>query len=234
MRAYGYTRLLTTVQIEDDFGREAQERVIFELASRQGLEILQVFHDEGSSGASGDAVRPGLAALLAALEDGGAEVVIVAGLDRLARDVVLQETICARLAKRGISLVSVAEPDVAADLTRTMIRQILGSVAEYERALIKSRMLAGKAVKASGGGYVGGRPAFGWRVKNGYLVQDPKEQKIMARMRDLKGAGMSLNGIAQTLNSEGSTSKMGTSWSATTVRRVIRRSERQAGGAAID
>lgn len=223
MKAIGYIRVSTVEQAENGNGLAAQENAIFEYCARQGLEVVEVYRDEGTSGASGEAVRPGLASLLAALENGEAEALVVAKLDRLARDLILQETIVSRLAKKGVSVVSVSEPELMGDPTRDMIRQILGAVSQYERALIKSRLRAGKAVKKAAGGYIGGRPAFGWKVEDGRLVHDSDEQRIIHRIKALQAEGFSLNGMAKRLNDEGYPSKMGTAWSATTVRRVIRR-----------
>lgn len=227
MKAIGYIRVSTARQVEEGNGLASQEKAIRDYCARQGLEVVGMVRDEGVSGASGEAVRPGLAAVLAALEDGKAEALVVGRLDRLARDLVLQETIISRLAKRGISVVSVTEADLTGDPTRDMIRQILGAVAQYDRAVIKSRLLAGKAIKSAAGGYVGGRPGFGWEVVDGHLVKNAAEQVILDRMRELKGEGMSMNGIAGVLNREGRASKTGAPWSATTVRRVLRRLVRE-------
>jgi DNA invertase Pin-like site-specific DNA recombinase len=58
--------------------------------------------------------------------------------------------------------VSTSEPDIdGPDELRELIRNILGSVAGYERAVIRGRMMAGKAAKVASGGYGGGRPPFG-------------------------------------------------------------------------
>jgi DNA invertase Pin-like site-specific DNA recombinase len=54
-------------------------------------------------------------------------VVIIEKLDRLARDLMVQETIIADLRKHGFRLVSVAEPNLMAnDPTRILVRQMMG------------------------------------------------------------------------------------------------------------
>lgn len=226
MKAIGYIRVSTVEQAENGNGLAAQEKAIFEYCARQELEVVEMFRDEGTSGANGEAVRPGLASLLAALEEGKAEVLVIDTLDRLARDLILQETIIQRLARKGASVVAVKQPDLMGDPTRDMIRQILGAVSQYERALIKSRLRAGKAIKKARGGYIGGRPAFGLKVEDGKIVQDPAEQRVIHRVRALVSEGYSLNAMAKALNEEGLVSKMGTKWSATTVRRVVKRLEK--------
>lgn len=229
MKAVGYIRVSTNKQAEDGNGLEAQEASIRDYCARQGLTLLDFARDEGVSGASGEAVRPGLAAVLAALEDGKAEALVVDKLDRLARDLVLQETIIMRLASKGVSVVATNMPELTGDdPTRVLIRQIFGAFSQYERALIRSRVLAGKAVKSALGGYVGGRPGFGWQVVDGQLVHEDTERAVLDRMLELKAEGMSMNGMAGVLNREGRPTRTGAPWSATTVRRILRRIEREA------
>jgi DNA invertase Pin-like site-specific DNA recombinase len=60
---------------------------------------------------------------MTALHANGVQVVIIEKLDRLARDLMAQETIIADLRKHGFELVSVAEPDLMAnDPTRILVR----------------------------------------------------------------------------------------------------------------
>ena len=62
---------------------------------------------------------------------------IIEKLDRLARDLMVQETIIADLRKNGFELVSVAEPDLMKnDPTRILVRQMMGAVAQYEKSQI--------------------------------------------------------------------------------------------------
>lgn len=226
MRAIGYIRVSTLEQVKEGYGLEAQEQAIREYCDRQGLELIRIFRDEGTSGASGEAVRPGLASILAALEDGEAEALVVKSLDRLARDLLLQETIIARLAKRGVSTVSVNGGDHSEDdAERVLFRQMMGAFSQYERALIKARLAAGKAVKRESGGYVGGRPPFGFRVEDGMLVEDEGEQHVLKMIRAYRREGLSLRGIANRLNEAGILTKSGLAWNTKSVHRVTKRLE---------
>ena len=109
-------------------------------------------------------------------------------LDRLARDLILQETLVQRLRDQETPVRSATEPDLDTDTddpTKVLIRQIIGAVSQYERAVIRGRMMAGKAAKREAGGYVGGTVAYGWQLEDGQVVLDPDEQKVgqlVARM----------------------------------------------------
>ena len=179
--------------------------------------------DEGVSGSNGLDARKGLSEVLASVEIGEVSGLVVYRLDRLARDLVLQETLMARMRKAGAEVISVTEPDIDSDdATRVLVRQVLGAIAQYERALIRSRMGAGKAAKLATGGYAGGRPPFGWRAEGKELVPDEREQEIISLARQLTGDGLSSRQVAARLERDGHRPKVGERWSSVQVGRILR------------
>jgi DNA invertase Pin-like site-specific DNA recombinase len=106
-----------------------------EYAAAHDIKIVNVYREEGVSGAKESADRPAWSELMRALHSNGVKVVILERLDRLARDLMIQETIVADLRKYGFELLSVAEPDLMAyDPTRILVRQMMGAVAQYEKS----------------------------------------------------------------------------------------------------
>src|SRR3954465_4486901 len=94
---------------------------------RDDFKIVTVFREEGVSGTTDSVNRPAWSELMTALHSNGVRVVIIERLDRLARDLMVQETIIADLRKNGFEVVSVAEPDLMAnDPTRVLVRQMMG------------------------------------------------------------------------------------------------------------
>jgi DNA invertase Pin-like site-specific DNA recombinase len=171
--------------------------------------------------------RIGLASALARLEAGEAGALVVSRLDRLARDYALQELTITKLAANGTPILSVNDTDVDTDTddpTRILIRQIVGSIGQYERALIRGRMMAGKAVKVARGGYGGGRPRYGSKAKDGELVEDPSEQRLVQRVRELRAEGQSYRQVCVTLEAEGYRPRRAEHWSPATVRKISIRS----------
>jgi DNA invertase Pin-like site-specific DNA recombinase len=80
--------------------------------------------------------RPALVAMLEALAADGVRLVLIEKLDRLARDLMVQETIIGDLQKRGFRLISVGEPDLLKnDPSRKLMRQIFGVGRRPFRAL---------------------------------------------------------------------------------------------------
>jgi DNA invertase Pin-like site-specific DNA recombinase len=224
MRVISYTRVSTEQQAEG-YGLATQEQSIKGWAKTHSHKIVAAYSDEGISGSNGLDTRPGLAQAFRDLEAGQAEALVVYRLDRLARKLANQETWIARLESHGRKVISVTEPEYGDDEMRAFVRQVLGAVSEYERAVIVKRMQAGRATKASRGGYAYGSPVFGTRSVNRELVLDESEAATVARIMELHASGQSTRQIAAQVNSEGRTSKRGGIWSSRTISRVIARSD---------
>lgn len=224
IRALGYVRVSTTEQLKG-LGLDIQEEGIRDYAKANDLRLVEVHRDEGESGSNGLESRTGLAQALARLEDGEASVLVVYRLDRLARDLVLQETIIGRLGRTGAQVTSISEPDLGvgdADPTRTLVRHLLGAISQYEGAVIRARLVAGRAAKRARGGYAGGRPAFGYRAESAELVPDAREQEAIQQARRLRGKGHSLREVANELAKRGYKPKArGAVWHPTQVARLL-------------
>ena len=168
--------------------------------------------DSGISGTTELDDRPGLTEALVMVGNGSVGGVCVARLDRLARDLVLQEQL---LAEAGYLS---DDPD---DPSRRLIRQVLGAVSEYERAIIALQLRAGRRRKAEKGGFAYGSPPLGWRAERGQLVVDETEAVALARMGELRHDGANLREIATVLADEGHRTKRGARWHPQTVARAL-------------
>jgi DNA invertase Pin-like site-specific DNA recombinase len=108
---------------------------------------------------------------------------------------------------------------------RTAMRQVLGVWEQLERGTTAARMQAGRRRKAARGGFAYGAPLYGKRAVHGELVDDPAEQRVVARIRELHAAGVSLRQIAQTLDAEGVRPRRGRRWQDRTVAKIVARLE---------
>jgi DNA invertase Pin-like site-specific DNA recombinase len=221
-KVLGYIRVSTAEQVEG-FGLAVQRKAIIDYCKTNGFRLVRTLSDEGVSGSNGLDTRQGLADVLVLAESGAVSALVVYRLDRLARDLILQETLLVRMRKAGVEVLSVSEPDIDSDEpTRVLVRQILGGIAQYERALIKGRMMAGKSAKRRVGGYTGGRPPFGWRAEGRELVPDEREQAVIALAQQLHDEGLSTRQIAARLEAAGHSPKSGQGWSSVQVGRILR------------
>lgn len=110
-------------------------------------------HQDRASGAKDD--RPGLKACLADLRDG--DILIVWKLDRLGRSLSHLLTIIADLKNRGVAFRSITEQMDTTTPHGEFLFNVFGSLAQFERALIRERVNAGLAA-AKRRGRIGGRP----------------------------------------------------------------------------
>jgi DNA invertase Pin-like site-specific DNA recombinase len=222
-----YLRVSTDRQAENGLGLAQQEKSIRAYLTQRRVRSVRFFEDRGVSGAVED--RPGLAELLAELHPG--DVVVVARLDRLARDLLTQEFLLRDIRRRGADVISCSETeadylqDDPHDPTRKLVRQVLGAISEFERAVIKLRLQRGRALKAERGGFAYGSPPFGFRAAGGNLVPLDREQEAVAMALELRRQGRSLRQIGTALTETGFPPKRGGPWYPPTVARMLRRAE---------
>jgi DNA invertase Pin-like site-specific DNA recombinase len=225
-----YIRVSTDRQAEEDRnGKQVQMKACRAFAREHGHRIVEWRYDDGVSGADALDARVGLADALADVKDGTSKGIVVYRLDRLARDLIIQETLLAEIRKIGSQpfTTSKAESEYLTDdpndPSRKLIRQILGAVNEYEKSMIGLRLKSGRRMKAERGGFAYGSPAFGQVAQDKALVDNDAEQAVIARIRGMADKGNSIRSICAVLNAEGVPSKRGGKWHPQTVARVLDR-----------
>jgi DNA invertase Pin-like site-specific DNA recombinase len=115
-------------------------------------------------------------------------------LDRLARDLIVQEATIADLQKHGLTLISVAELDLmATDPTRILMRQLMGAVAQYDENQIVLKLRGARQRMKAATGRCEGRKPFGAREG---------ESAVIERMQQLWSAGLAYRQIAAKLNTD--------------------------------
>ncbi len=139
MKAYAYLRVSGKAQVEGD-GFVRQEQAIRQYAAANGYSIEAVFREEGVSGTKEMESRPALLELLETVKETGGTV-IIEKLDRLARDLMVSESILADFQRKGVTVVSVAEPDLcSSEPTRILMRQMMSAFAQYEKSMIVAKL----------------------------------------------------------------------------------------------
>jgi DNA invertase Pin-like site-specific DNA recombinase len=229
VKLVAYLRVSTDRQAEHGLGLAVQEAATRKWAKANGHRIVLWSRDEGVSGSNGLEAREGLPEALAAIRRKDAAGLVVYRLDRLARDLVLQEQLLAEVKRMGGEVFSTSAGEAAflnddpGDPSRKMIRQILGAVNEYERSMIKLRLRSGRARKRESGYAGDGPPPFGYRAEGRELVDDPDEQAVLARIADLRAEGLSLRQMAAILTADGFKPKRSAVWHPGSLRLIIKR-----------
>jgi DNA invertase Pin-like site-specific DNA recombinase len=209
MKAFSYIRVSSNGQVSGG-GFDRQLKSIDDYARANGIEVVQVFKEEGVSGTLED--RPALARLMVSLEQNGHGVttVLIERLDRLARALMVQESIIADFQRKGFRLISAVEgPDLLSDdPSREAMRQMMGVFAQYEKKMLVSKLRASRErIKAISGKCEGRR---------GY--NDSEEGKALIRRihalrrKRAHHKRRTWQQVADTLNSEGITTMEGRQW----------------------
>lgn len=136
--------------------------------------------EDRQSGATAD--RPALGQLLRAVERGSVDTVVVYSLSRLARNTRDGLGILADLGQRGVRVVSVSENIDFGNSVGNLIASVLLAVAQFERELIRDRILAG--LKAT--------------TKK---IGRPQNVKKLQKIRALRDSGLSVAEIAGKIQS---------------------------------
>jgi site-specific DNA recombinase len=219
----GYTRVSTQEQATEGMSLDAQASRVRAWAESTGAELLEVVRDEGVSGTKLLAERPGgkrIAELIDARRP-GADAVVVVRMDRLGRDAAEQLALLKHFRAGKVGLVAIAQQiDLATPHGRAMA-QIGAVFAELERSLIAERT-SEALTELRQQGRAWNHAPFGWDAVDGHLVANPVEQASLARIRDLRAAGVSYHKVASILDAEGRPTKRGGLWQAASVRSVLR------------
>lgn len=136
-----------------------QKRELEAVAERHGWMVVQVFSDSGISGAKGRKERPGLDALLKGVARREFDMVAAWSVDRLGRSLQDLVEVLSDLHAKGVDLYLHQQGlDTSTPSGRAMY-QMMGVFAEFERAIIRERVLSGLA-RAKAEGVTLGRPSI--------------------------------------------------------------------------
>ncbi|UCZ61463.1 recombinase family protein [Mycolicibacterium phocaicum] len=205
-RAAVYLRVSTDDQVTSI---EVQRATCARIAAQHGYEIVGEYLDENVSGAIAIDKRPALKRALADLASNMADRLIVAKLDRLARNVRVALEIEEDYAARDGWGIVLGDMDIDTSTAAGKLQlSMFASVAKFERDRISERTREALAVKRSQGVRLG-RPSV--------LPSAIVERIVLERQQ-----GRSLRAIADGLARDGvPTAQGGKTWHASTIRKVL-------------
>ena len=217
--AVGYCRVSTDKQADHGVSLLAQAAKINAMAAVQDVKLAEVITEGGESAKNLD--RPGLQRLLALVDSGGVQTVIIAKLDRLTRSVRDLADLLERFERKRVSLVSVAESLDTGSAAGRLVLNIMVSVSQWEREAIGERTSVALQHKRRSKLVYSNKTPFGYERQDERLVPIPSEQNVIQRIQSLRRRGLSLRQIATALNGEGIVTKQGSRWFAQTVKDVL-------------
>jgi DNA invertase Pin-like site-specific DNA recombinase len=224
-KCFGYARCSGKGQVNGDTF-ERQEKAILDYAAAHDLEVVKIYRDEGVTGTVES--RPALAEMMVSIEQNGhgIKTVVIEMVNRLARDLMVQEAIINDFKNNGIELLSATEGDdlLSDDPTRTMIRQILGSVSQYDKAMTVCKLRAARErIRAKKGKCEGKKSVVEKLGDEGY-------EALMIRIKQLrrkkpKQKRLTYEQVAQKLNEEGYKTASGKAFNAMIISNLLRDKE---------
>ena len=217
-----YLRVSTDEQATSGFGLEVQRTQTTGMGMVKGYPISGVYEDAGLSGTLGPKQRPALGKLLADVQAGKVQVVIIAALDRLGRSTRIILDVMESLTRSGAQVISCRENLDTTSPAGQFMLTIFAALAQLERDQIVKRTADGRTARGRKDGELGGSLPLGYRREGGVVKVDTAGAAIVRRIHSLRAARYSLGSIAGVLNSEGvPTTHGGRCWYPSSVREVL-------------
>jgi DNA invertase Pin-like site-specific DNA recombinase len=212
LRCAVYTRKSTDEGLDKEFNtldaqREACEAFIASQRAEGWVLVRDRYDDGGFSGGSLD--RPALQRLLADIEAGLIDVVVVYKIDRLSRSLMDFAKLVEVFDAHEVTFVSVTQSFNTTTSMGRLTLNILLSFAQFEREVIGERIRDKVAASKARGMWMGGKVPLGYRVENRRLVVNEPEAARVRRVFELfaeTGSGVE---TVRRLQAEGVTTKSG-------------------------
>jgi len=203
IRCAVYTRKSTDDGLEQEFNsldaqREACEAFITSQRGLGWVALATRYDDGGLSGGTID--LPALQTLLADIEKGKVDTVVVYKVDRLTRSLADFAKIVDVLDARSVSFVSVTQQfNTTTSMGRLTLNMLL-SFAQFEREVTGERIRDKIAASKKKGMWMGGRPPLGYDVQDKKLVVNPDEAETV---RTLFGLYLELGTVKKLVEESG-------------------------------
>ena len=159
-KAVAYLRTSSKTNVGPDKDSDKRQLAAIEAhAKAHGFDIVATFYDAAVSGADPVTDRPGFAEMLERLMSNGARTIIVESPDRFARDLMVQLAGHDMLKAKGITLIAASAPTFFLEDTPTavLVRQVLGAIAQFEKAGLVAKLAAARKRKRMATGKCEGR-----------------------------------------------------------------------------
>jgi DNA invertase Pin-like site-specific DNA recombinase len=219
-RAIAYMRTSSASNVGADKDSDKRQRAALEAfakASGYAVKPDDWFYEAAVKGADPVTSRPGFAAVLERIKGNGVRTILVESPDRFARDLAVQLAGHDFLKREGITLIPTSSPDHFTEdtPTATLVRQVLGAIAQFEKASLVARMRVARDRKIAQGIKCGGRRA------HAELRPDVVALAKDLRRKPRRGPRPSLRDVSRELAERGHVNAFGRPFSAASVRNML-------------
>jgi len=227
-RVFGYIRVSTKTQTEKGYGLQTQLKAVRDYCKQHGLELIQVFKDEGKSGAQNDndtlADRPALTDLLASLN--GIHKIVVLNTSRLWRDDTAKVIIQRELKQAKADVISIEQPSYSLyvnDPNDFLLNGMFELLDQYERLSINLKLAKGRKTKARTGQKACGVAPLGYRWTGDAVIEiDPNgAETVKTIFREYLRLG-SIGKLKTFLDTNGYTTQRGNCFSKQAIADILK------------
>lgn len=218
IKAIAYLRTSSAANVGADKDSDKRQRAaITAYARANGFEIVDEFYDAAVSGRDPVAQRPGFAAMLERIAGNGVRTVLIESPDRFARDLAIQLAGHDFLKSLDVTLIPTTAPDFFLEDTPTavLVRQVLGAIAEFDKASTVAKLRAARDRKRATGVKCEGRKSHEERAPDVVALA----RRLNRKRRN--GDRRSLRDIATAMAKEGYFSSAGTPFSPSVIKSMI-------------
>ena len=211
-----YCRVSSDERLDQSFNsidaqREAGLAYIASQRAEGWIAVANDYLDPGYSGGNMD--RPALKRLLADIEAGRIDVVVIYKIDRLSRSLADFARMVEAFDRYKVSFSAVTQQINSATSMGRLMLNVLLSFAQFEREVTGERIRDKIAASKAKGMWMGGVVPLGYRVEARRLLVEPREAKIVRRMFEEFVACRSTTELVRALQRDGIASRKGTAFS---------------------
>jgi site-specific DNA recombinase len=218
-QACGYVRVSTTLQKAENTP-EIQQEQIRKYCSLHDYELTKIYEDVESGKKDS---RPGLLSLFEDARAGKFQKVIFTKLDRFGRSLRFILECYDKLEEMNIGVISISENIDTSTPTGKLLRNILGTLAEFEATRITERMAEGRYIKTLNRTSLPGRRPYGYKFENGKVLIDEEEIPILREIFKYYLVNrLAIRHLVQRLNQEGHRTPRGKYWQDSSVTRILK------------
>lgn len=237
IRVFGYIRVSTEAQVKQGYSLDEQKAEIEKYCACQGYELIDIFRDEGISGAKANEdemniERQGLVNMLSSVRKDKVQYIVVLNTNRLWRSEFVKVIIQRELKKCHADIKAIDRPSYSIytqnpnDIFMNGMFELLDV---YERMEITVKLKRGRMQKAKTGGYAGGGIPFGYHCSRGqkkYCIE-PSEAEAVRRLFQLKRLipSLTLQMLSDYMNTEGYKGRKGADFNPMLVKRILDRED---------
>jgi DNA invertase Pin-like site-specific DNA recombinase len=205
-----YTRKSTDEGLDQDFNsidaqREAGQAYIASQRNEGWIPVPDDYDDPAYSG--GTMERPALKRLLADIEAGKVDIIVVYKIDRLSRSLADFSKMVEIFDRHGVSFSAVTQQINSATSMGRLMLNVLLSFAQFEREVTGERIRDKIAASKRKGLWMGGRPPLGYDVVQRKLVVNDRETQTVRRIFQDFARVQSITTLVTRLAAEGITTK---------------------------